>query len=67
MAINDLTTAPLGDFKRAESTAEAASAAPKKPQTHAMPLQFTGTGSEYFRIWIVNMLLMLLTLGLYYP
>lgn len=28
---------------------------------------FTGSGSEYFRIWIVNLVLMLLTLGLYYP
>lgn len=28
---------------------------------------FTGSGSEYFRIWIVNLLLTLVTLGLYYP
>ena len=31
------------------------------------PIEFTGTGSEYFRIWIVNLLLILVTLGLYYP
>lgn len=31
------------------------------------PIKFTGTGSEYFRIWIVNLLLILVTLGLYYP
>ncbi len=30
-------------------------------------LEFTGSGSEYFRIWIVNLLLMVLTAGLYYP
>ena len=30
-------------------------------------MQFTGSGSEYFRIWIVNLLLMLVTLGVYYP
>jgi uncharacterized membrane protein YjgN (DUF898 family) len=30
-------------------------------------IRFTGSGSEYFRIWIVNLLLMLVTLGLYYP
>jgi uncharacterized membrane protein YjgN (DUF898 family) len=30
-------------------------------------LQFVGSGSEYFRIWIVNLLLTLVTLGLYYP
>lgn len=28
-------------------------------------LQFTGSGSEYFRIWIVNLLLTMLTLGVY--
>lgn len=37
------------------------------PQPHHLPIVFTGSGSEYFRIWIVNLLLMLLTLGLYYP
>ncbi|MBF0383239.1 MAG: DUF898 domain-containing protein [Magnetococcales bacterium] len=28
-------------------------------------VQFTGTGAEYFRIWIVNLLLSILTLGIY--
>ena len=32
-----------------------------------LPLRFVGSGSEYFRIWIVNLLLTLVTLGLYYP
>ncbi|WP_396436107.1 YjgN family protein [Limnohabitans sp.] len=32
-----------------------------------MGLRFTGSGSEYFRIWIVNLLLTLLTLSLYWP
>jgi len=30
-------------------------------------LRFTGSGSEYFKIWIVNVLLTIITLGLYYP
>lgn len=30
-------------------------------------LSFTGTGSEYFKIWIVNLLLILVSLGIYYP
>lgn len=34
---------------------------------HDLNLRFVGSGSEYFRIWIVNLLLTLLTLGLYYP
>lgn len=29
------------------------------------PLRFTGTGSEYFRIWIVNLALTIVTLGVY--
>ncbi|MEY2687510.1 MAG: hypothetical protein RL375_1708 [Pseudomonadota bacterium] len=32
-----------------------------------LAVQFTGSGSEYFRIWIVNLLLSVVTLGLYYP
>ncbi|MFM7506404.1 MAG: YjgN family protein [Rubrivivax sp.] len=32
-----------------------------------LPLRFVGSGSEYFRIWIVKLLLTLVTLGLYYP
>ena len=30
-------------------------------------LKFTGSGSEYFKIWIVNILLTIITLGIYYP
>lgn len=31
------------------------------------PFQFTGSGNEYFRIWIVNLALSLITFGLYSP
>jgi uncharacterized membrane protein YjgN (DUF898 family) len=34
---------------------------------HPLRIEFTGSGSEYFRIWIVNLLLTLVTVGLYYP
>ena len=34
---------------------------------HFLPIEFTGSGSEYFRIWIVNLLLTLVTFGIYYP
>src|SRR5215207_7756769 len=30
-------------------------------------IEFTGSGSEYFRIWIVNLLLLLVTFGIYFP
>lgn len=32
-----------------------------------IPFEFTGSGKEYFRIWIVNILLSILTLGIYSP
>ncbi|MDR1162280.1 MAG: DUF898 family protein [Candidatus Accumulibacter sp.] len=35
----------------------------KEPITYAF--EFTGSGSEYFRIWIVNLVLSILTLGIY--
>lgn len=33
----------------------------------AYRLRFSGTGGEYFRVWIVNLLLSIITLGLYTP
>ncbi len=31
------------------------------------PLEFSGSGGEYFRVWIVNVLLSIVTLGFYTP
>jgi uncharacterized membrane protein YjgN (DUF898 family) len=36
-----------------------------RPVTTRAPFEFTGTGSEYFRVWIVNILLSIVTLGVY--
>lgn len=33
--------------------------------TQILPFQFTGNGIEYFKIWIVNILLSIVTLGIY--
>ena len=35
--------------------------------THQLPIEFTGPGSEYFQVWIVNLLLMFVTFGICYP
>jgi len=35
------------------------------PAVKPLRLEFTGKGSEYFKIWIVNILLSVLTLGIY--
>lgn len=37
------------------------------PPVQTLPIRFTGSGSEYFRIWIVNLLLILVTFTLYWP
>jgi uncharacterized membrane protein YjgN (DUF898 family) len=52
-------------------TASTATIAPPEPLIPHKPvryvLSFSGTGSEYFKIWIVNLFLMMVTLGIYYP
>lgn len=37
------------------------------PELQRYTLQFHGKGDEYFRIWLVNIALTVLTLGLYWP
>ncbi|MGZ3158883.1 MAG: YjgN family protein [Burkholderiaceae bacterium] len=49
-------------------TKQAEVVAPKSSEPgHIEPLrfEFTGTGAEYFRIWVVNLLLTILTVGVY--
>jgi uncharacterized membrane protein YjgN (DUF898 family) len=51
--------------------AESAAAAPAMPAAEAsgapreLAFEFTGNGFEFFRIWIVNLLLSIVTLGIY--
>lgn len=35
------------------------------PIAAALPLRFTGSGREYFKIWVINVLLTIVTLGVY--
>lgn len=69
-------TMPLGDTPQPSqqpqpAQREAAPAFAPSPVTRTGPqglaIEFTGTGSEYFRIWIVNLLLTIVTLGFYFP
>ena len=41
------------------------SAQPEITSTQKLPFEFTGDGFEFFRIWIVNVLLSIITLGVY--
>jgi uncharacterized membrane protein YjgN (DUF898 family) len=49
------------------SDAAVAAAASPDPGGRVLDIRFTGSGSEYFRIWAVNLLLILLSCGLYLP
>lgn len=57
----------MNDTPSAAEAADPWAEAGLRPTEHELPLRFVGSGSEYFRIWIVNLLLTLVTLGLYYP
>lgn len=58
--MHTLTDPPAG--AAVLSDAEAFTAA---PQPRSLALDFTGDGREYFRIWVVNLLLTLATFGIY--
>lgn len=37
------------------------------PAAHCLKVEFTGTGSGYFRLWLIDLLLSIFTLSLYWP
>jgi len=53
------------------ATASAVTASADKPEARPFalpaPVEFVGSGREYFRIWIVNLFLSVITLGFYSP
>lgn len=53
------------DFAATEFLSEREPRSEEPPRT--LDIRFTGSGSEYFRIWIVNLLLTLITFTLYWP
>ncbi|RZJ11237.1 MAG: DUF898 domain-containing protein [Rubrivivax sp.] len=56
-----------GDSMQHLDAADAAPFTPAAAAPRVLGIRFTGSGSEYFRIWAVNLLLILVTLGLYLP
>ncbi|HEX5738162.1 MAG TPA: DUF898 family protein, partial [Hydrogenophaga sp.] len=56
---------PQGEFAPTQKLSEHGK--PEGRRTRSLDVRFTGSGSEYFRIWIVNLLLTLVTLTLYWP
>jgi uncharacterized membrane protein YjgN (DUF898 family) len=59
--------APVLDTQAVLSTQLPAGPPPLEapPQPRRLAIEFTGTGGEYFRIWLVNLLLTIVTLGIY--
>ena len=64
---NTATTPPATGTPGAPDDVEAPLLARSSPPPRRLEIRFTGSGSEYFRIWAVNLLLILLSAGLYLP
>ena len=57
---------PYAAFEPAAVSARVSARVSAPPaQAQRYPLRFTGSGGEYFKIWIVNLLLTIATLGIY--
>lgn len=67
--MNDLRVVQVAEDQMGESAASdgagGAAAADTGTEGKPMPFRFEGRGGEYFKIWIVNVLLSILTLGIY--
>lgn len=61
-----MTDMPSDPLASSQAQFGAPPQAPASP-IFTLPIEFTGSGSEYFRIWIVNLLLIIVTLGIYFP
>ncbi|HUP08185.1 MAG TPA: YjgN family protein [Caldimonas sp.] len=61
-----MSVSTTGDTAAASARPPAAGA-PAGPPLRRLQIRFSGSGAEYFRIWIVNLLLTIVTLSLYYP
>jgi uncharacterized membrane protein YjgN (DUF898 family) len=65
--MNDMNTVTMADHTGPQFQ-DTVPSRPFVPRAgRELEIRFTGSGSEYFRIWIVNLLLTLVTLGVYYP
>jgi uncharacterized membrane protein YjgN (DUF898 family) len=61
----NLTGAESSGFDSPSSAYITPAQAAAIPQSQVKPFVFTGVGGEYFKIWIVNILLTIVTLGIY--
>jgi uncharacterized membrane protein YjgN (DUF898 family) len=57
----------MNSVEHSQNTGATAAVVATTQRIETYPIEFTGSGSEYFRVWIVNVLLTLVTLGIYSP
>lgn len=67
IGVPDAWTQKLRDWVGRDKLSLRAMPVPEAAVITAWPLGFTGSSGEYFRIWIVNVALSIVTLGLYGP
>jgi len=68
VSVADQTPTPVHDIESPPPVAPAAENVSRDEQgdyPQVIPFQFTGNGKEYFKIWIVNIVLTIITLGIY--
>jgi uncharacterized membrane protein YjgN (DUF898 family) len=64
---NNMNPSKSTSLDQAKTNQGAADLPNPSQKINATPVEFSGVGSEYFRIWIVNLLLIMVTFGIYYP
>jgi uncharacterized membrane protein YjgN (DUF898 family) len=62
---SDGTSPPINPQPSSISEVSSTNTTPQPVLNREVPLQFNGAGGEYFKIWIVNVLLSIITLGIY--
>jgi len=65
--VDKIAATPTAALDRQSDIAASAAAVNQTPvkKTVAIPFEFRGSGREYFKIWLVNIILTILTLGIY--
>jgi uncharacterized membrane protein YjgN (DUF898 family) len=65
--VDKIAATPAAALDRQSDIAASAAAVNQTPvkKTVAIPFEFRGSGREYFKIWLVNIILTILTLGIY--
>jgi Bacterial protein of unknown function (DUF898) len=64
---NSSVSKPIPIFSLGEPPVRSSAIPEPRGNIESSAIEFSGAGGEYFRIWIVNLLLIMVTFGIYYP